>query len=444
MGFVNVTAGVRAIGYIERNPLPPGPVAFISHSGSVFSAVLRTRRHLGFTLVVSSGQELVTTAADYLDYALANEETRVVGLLLETLRTPERMRLALARAADLGVAVVALTVGDSTTGRAMVHAHSGALAGADGTWEALFEAHGVVRVGDLDEMADTLELFAGRRAAPSGSGIATVHDSGAERALVADVADAVGVPFAPISEVTRQRLAELIDPGLAPCNPLDVWGRGADTKELFEGCLRAMAEDGAVSAVALAVDLVEEYDGDESYPDAVTAAAAATDTPVVVLSNLGSAIDSAAATHAYAPLACRCSRAPAAACWRCGTCSTMPARVPRPAPPRRSTPTGGSGGGHGWPPDPCVAPRPSNSCASTVFRPSTAVRWIRQGRRWRPPRPSATRWSSRRTTRRSPTSPMWAGSSSGSSVRTGWPPPMRTWPGGSGRPSWWPRPLPRG
>jgi acetate---CoA ligase (ADP-forming) len=300
MGFVNVTAGVRAIGYIERNPLPSGPVAFISHSGSVFSAVLRTRRHLGFTLVVSSGQELVTTAADYLDYVLGNEETRVVGLLLETLRTPERMRHALARAADLGVAVVALTVGASRTGRAMVHAHSGALAGADGTWEALFEAHGVIRVGDLDEMADTLELFAGRRAAPSGSGIATVHDSGAERALVADVAEAVGVPFAPIGEVTRQRLAALIDPGLAPCNPLDVWGGGSDTKELFEGCLRAIAEDQAVSAVALAVDFVEEYDGDESYPDAVTAAAAATDTPVVVLSNLGSAIDSAAAARVRA------------------------------------------------------------------------------------------------------------------------------------------------
>ncbi len=43
-------------------PCPRGPVAFITHSGSVFSAVLRTRRHLGFTVVVSAGQELVTTA----------------------------------------------------------------------------------------------------------------------------------------------------------------------------------------------------------------------------------------------------------------------------------------------------------------------------------------------------------------------------------------------
>jgi len=185
MGFVNVTAGVRALGYVERDPLPHGPVALVTHSGSVFSAILRTRRHLGFTLVVSSGQELVTTTASYLDYALELEGTRVVGLVLETLREADRMREVLARAAERDVAVVALTVGGSVSGRAMVAAHSGALAGSDGAWEALFDAYGVIRVSDLDELTDTLELFAaGRPVVPGGSGIATVHDSGAERALV--------------------------------------------------------------------------------------------------------------------------------------------------------------------------------------------------------------------------------------------------------------------
>lgn len=297
MGFVNVCAGIRAVGYIERDPLPPGPVAFITHSGSVFSAMLRTRRHLGFTLVVSTGQELVTSAASYLDYAIGAEGTKVVGLLLETLREPDLMRAALARAAEQGVAVVALTVGSSASGQSLVAAHSGALAGSDGAWQALFDAYGVFRVRDLDEMADTLELFAGRPAASNGRGIATVHDSGAERALVADLAESVGVPFATIGESTRQGLAELLDPGLVPGNPLDIWGTGADTEALFTGCLRAMADDEAVSAVALAVDLVQEYDGDESYPDAVIAAAAATTKPVVVLSNLGSAIDAAAAAR---------------------------------------------------------------------------------------------------------------------------------------------------
>ncbi len=296
MGFVNVTAGVRAVGYVERDTLPRGPVAFISHSGSVFSAVLRTRRHLGFTLVVSAGQELVTTAASYLEYVLEAGETRVVGLLLETLRDPDLMRAGLARAAEEGVAVVALTVGGSEAGRAMVAAHSGTLGGADGAWEALFDAYGVVRVGDLDELTDTLELFAaGRRAPVGGQGIATVHDSGAERALVVDLAESVGVPFAPLGDDTTHRLRALLDPGLVPGNPLDVWGTGADTEALFGRCLTAMAEDEAVSAVALAVDLVEEYDGDESYPNAVIAAAATTTKPVVVLSNLGSALDSDAA-----------------------------------------------------------------------------------------------------------------------------------------------------
>jgi acyl-CoA synthetase (NDP forming) len=296
MGFVNVAAGVRAVGYVERDTLPHGPVAFISHSGSVFSAVMRTRRHLGFTLVVSSGQELVTTTASYLEYVLEAGETRVVGLLLETLRDPDLMRACLARCAEEGVTVVALTVGGSETGRAMVAAHSGTLAGADGAWEALFDAYGVVRVGDLDELTDTIELFAaGRTVAAGGRGIATVHDSGAERAMVADVAESVGVPFAPLGDDTNHRLRALLDPGLIPGNPLDVWGTGADTEELFGGCLAAMAEDDAVSAVALAVDLVEEYDGDQSYPNAVIAAAATTTKPVVVLSNLGSALDAEAA-----------------------------------------------------------------------------------------------------------------------------------------------------
>jgi acyl-CoA synthetase (NDP forming) len=186
----------------------------------------------------------------------------------------------------------------------MVAAHSGALAAGDGGWAALAGAYGVHRVGDLAEMADTLELFgAGRRARwPSGgavhgrrAGIATVHDSGLERAHTADLADAAGVPFAEIGPATTERLAGLLDPGLLPANPLDVWGTGSDTEGLFTGSLTALAGDPAVAALALAVDLIPELDGDQSYPVAARAAAAATDLPVVVLAGLPGAIDQATA-----------------------------------------------------------------------------------------------------------------------------------------------------
>jgi acetate---CoA ligase (ADP-forming) len=309
MGFVNVARGLRAIGYTEPDPLPAGPVALVTHSGSVFSAMLRTRRAIGYTVAVSSGQELVTAAAAYLDYALGLPETRVLALVMEAIREPAAFRQVLARAAERDVPVVLLTAGRSASGRMMVAAHSGALAAGGGGWEALARAYGIHRAGDLAELADALELFAiGRRAARrSGrggqhgpgrpAGIATVHDSGLERAHAADLAEEVGVPFAAISEATKARLAGVLDPGLTPANPLDVWGTGADTRGLFTRSLVTLAGDPAVDAVALAVDLVHELDGDESYRLAVLDAAAQTTKPLVVLGNLPSAVDAGLAAQ---------------------------------------------------------------------------------------------------------------------------------------------------
>ncbi|HEY5360933.1 MAG TPA: acetate--CoA ligase family protein [Streptosporangiaceae bacterium] len=302
MGFVNVSRGLRAIGYTEASPLPVGPVALVTHSGSVFSALLRARRGLAFSLAVSSGQELVTTAPAYLEYALGLPETRVVALVMEAMREAGRLRRVLASAAERDIPVVALTVGRSASGARMVAAHSGALAAADGGWEALCRAYGVHRVGDLAELADTVELFAiGRRPrtipAARSAGIATVHDSGLERAHTADLAAELGVPFAPIGTATTARLTELLDPGLLATNPLDVWGTGADTRGLFAAALTALADEPRVAAVALAVDLVAEPDGDRSYPLALADAAQRTDKPLAVLASLGSAIDSEAASQ---------------------------------------------------------------------------------------------------------------------------------------------------
>ena len=296
MGFVNVARGLRAVGYIEPD-LHPGPVALVTHSGSVFSALLRARRGFGFSLAVSSGQELVTTAAAYARYALSLRQTRVLALVLEAIRDAADLRAVLAEALAADVPAVLLSVGASEAGQALVSAHSGALAAADGAWEALAGAYGLHRVRDLAELADTLELFSAGRRSPGTAGIATVHDSGLERAHVADLAAELGVPFAPLGPATRDRLAAVLDRGLAPDNPLDVWGTGRDTEPLFTECLSALAADPAVAAVALAVDLVPEFDGDESYPQAVLAAAARTAKPVAVLAGLPAAVDPAAAAR---------------------------------------------------------------------------------------------------------------------------------------------------
>ncbi len=303
MGFVSKT--LRAIGYLEPAPLPAGPIALVTHSGSAFSALLRADRPFGWSLAVSSGQELVTTTADYLDYALDLPETRVIALMLETLRDPEHLQAVLARASDAGVCVVTLAVGASERGGAMVAAHSGAIAGTHAAWEALSDRFGMLLVRDLAELCDTVELLVADRRPPSrpgggktGHGIAAVLDSGAERALLVDLAGTERVQFADIDPSTRTRLAGVLDPGLEVDNPLDVWGRGRSTEALFTEALLALADDDAVDAVALAVDLVPEYDGDESYRVALLEAwerTASRRVPLCVLNHLPSALDRGAA-----------------------------------------------------------------------------------------------------------------------------------------------------
>ena len=214
MGFFNLEQSLRVCGYPEPADLPAGPVAVVSHSGSVFSALLHNHRGLRFNLVVSAGNELVTSAAAYLDHALELPRTRVVALFLETVREPAAFRAALAKAAARAIPVVALKVGRGQAARAMVAAHSGALAGEDGAYQALFDAYGVAQVATLDELADTCELLAGRRAHPGG--LAAIHDSGGERAHLLDLAEQLRVPFAGISEATRERLAAVLEPGLPP------------------------------------------------------------------------------------------------------------------------------------------------------------------------------------------------------------------------------------
>lgn len=295
MGFWNVRRGLRAMGYTERDDLQVGPVSVVTHSGSVFSTLLRTRLRLGFDLAVSSGQELVTTTPDYVDHIVDHTETRVLALVLETIRGGDRLRWSLRRAREKGIEVVLLPVGHSPLGSAMVAAHSGAVAGGAAAWEALADDVAGHLVADLAELGDTLSLLASPRRPRRGGALATVHDSGAERSLVADLAHQLGVPFARLAESTLTSLASRLEPGLEAGNPLDVWGGGAGTRELFGGCLADLAADPAVGVTALAIDLVPEYDGDIAYPDAVLDVVAATDEPVVVLSGLASGIDEAAA-----------------------------------------------------------------------------------------------------------------------------------------------------
>ncbi|MFI5285073.1 MAG: acetate--CoA ligase family protein [Candidatus Dormibacteria bacterium] len=289
MGFINMEHRLRATGYSQDANLLPGRVTFLTQSGSSFSALLRNRRGIRFNLAVSGGDELVTTMAEYLEYSLALASTRVIAVFMETIRAPERFRRALEVAAARDVPVVALKVGQGELARRMVTAHSGAIAGEDAAYEALFERTGVLRVRGLDELADTVELLCAGRAATAG-GLASLHDSGGERTHLIDVAAACGVPLAVIGDSTKEHLAQVLGPGLPPVNPLDAWDTSGTAHDVFTSCLQALHDDPDTAAVAFAVDLVAD-EREDVYPAIALSTAAVTTKPFALLCNLRSAID---------------------------------------------------------------------------------------------------------------------------------------------------------
>ena len=252
MGFYNFSDGVWVCGFDTReNHVRGGNVTLISHSGAGMSGIIDCEERIDFNLAVSTGQELCVSMDQYMDYALDQAETRVIGLFMETARNPAGIIAALKKANDKRVPVVALKVGCTEFSARLAVSHSGAMAGSDDAYQAVFDRYGVQRVYDMDELSSALIMFAQPHQVASG-GLVTIHDSGGERQLLIDLADNMDVPLAHIEPATEVRLEQLLDPGLLPVNPLDAWGAGgpgADT--IMEDCLAALMgdPDAAIGAV---------------------------------------------------------------------------------------------------------------------------------------------------------------------------------------------------
>lgn len=287
MGFYHLDYGLRVCGFPPPEWLRKGSVAFITHSGSAFSALCHNDKRMGFSLAVSAGQELATDVAAYMDFALDIPATKVVALFLETVRDPIGFKASLAKARAKNIPVVALKVGRTAESAALAVSHSGAIAGNHAAYQALFDHYGVIEVGNMDALSNAIHFFAGGRALGKG-GIATMHDSGGFRELVMDLGIEVGVPFAKINAATTAKLAARLDYGLEPINPLDAWGTGNDWEGIFEDCLQALVDDPDTALASLCVETRDGYYLTEGYGDILRRVRARTTKPVFLTTNVAS------------------------------------------------------------------------------------------------------------------------------------------------------------
>jgi acyl-CoA synthetase (NDP forming) len=296
MGFANLPRRLAVSGYAIPASMPQGNAALITHSGSVFAAFHRNNRGLGFNYLISGGNESVLTLADYLQFVLDDPETQVVACFLEAVRDPQRFTAALEQAAARDIPIVALKVGRSERGQRLALAHSGRLAGQAEIYDALLRHYGVCSARSPDELFDTIELFSRlkRRRAPT-SQIASIHDSGGERVLLADLAADEGLEFAPLAEASREHIAAQLEPGLQAENPLDIWGSGKEYQRVYRECLLALDGDPNVGVVLFAVDLLRESQLNASYIDILRELLECIRKPFAVVANLAAGVDEAKA-----------------------------------------------------------------------------------------------------------------------------------------------------
>jgi acetate---CoA ligase (ADP-forming) len=303
MGLINVHDRIAIWTQLEMTDVRPGPVAVISHSGSIALALAQDERKLGLAYLVTAGNEAVLSAADYLDYIVRDDRVGTILLFLECIRDPAHFGAAALDANAAGKRLVVIKAGASSRARALVAAHTDSLAGDDDVYDAFFEKHAILRARDLDEMVETAVLVTSYPAPPPARHFVPVTLSGGEAAIIADVSAQVGLVLTPLSEATIERLRPAFPAFAHPDNPLDGWGLGFDS-DRFGAILDALAADETIGVIGLAIDAPAAGGADTVYALAIAAHAtrlAASGKHIVFFNNTAGAGPNAQVRDRLAP-----------------------------------------------------------------------------------------------------------------------------------------------
>jgi acetate---CoA ligase (ADP-forming) len=202
-----------------------GNVGIVSQSGAFCISLLNDVRRFGFSHVVSSGNEAVLAAADYLEYLADDPHTEVIGGFIETVREPDRFAAALDRAAAQGKPVVVLKVGRTERTERAVATHTGGSAGDAGLASELFRAHHAIEVSDLVEFTEAIAAIQSTQR-PVGRRLGVVTSSGGLAELILDIAATTDLRLPPLSAPLKTEIERRIGFVSGDGNPLDAWGNG--------------------------------------------------------------------------------------------------------------------------------------------------------------------------------------------------------------------------
>ncbi|WP_432845025.1 GNAT family N-acetyltransferase [Amycolatopsis sp. CA-161197] len=231
-------------------PVRPGNIGVVTQSGGVGIALAESLGDLGLgvSTLVSTGDKYDVSGNDLLMWWTADRRTELAVLYLESFGNPRKFS-RLARQLGRTRPVLAVRSGSGRTAQRAAASHTAAAATPAVTRDALFEQAGIIAV---DTVAELVDVIAGLswQLLPGGPRVAVVSNAGGAGVLAADACEREGLVMAELSGRTRDRLAGLLAPEAAVCNPVDT--TAAVPPDVFAGALRAVLADDGVDAVIAA------------------------------------------------------------------------------------------------------------------------------------------------------------------------------------------------
>ncbi len=245
VGVLVPDAGLNA-SFAQIDALP-GDLAFVSQSGAIITSVLdwATTRGIGFSHMVSLGDMADVDFGDMLDYLALQPKVRAILLYIEAV-TNARKFLSAARIAARTKPVVVIKAGRVPEGAKAAHSHTGALAGHDAVYDAVFRRTGLLRVRDTIELFDAVETLAYAQHF-KGDRLAILSNGGGVAVLATDRLIAEGCRLAELAPATIARLDGVLPPTWSHGNPVDIIGDAPGAR--YAAALEVLLDDPGSDAV---------------------------------------------------------------------------------------------------------------------------------------------------------------------------------------------------
>jgi len=257
LGVINPSSDIRLNASFSARMPESGNVSFISQSGALCTAVLdfAADREFGFSKFISIGNKADVDELDLLRYLHADQNTEVIMIYVEELRRgPEFIEeVKEITAGDNPKPVLVIKSGRTGAGAQAAASHTGALAGTEAVYDAIFQQSGIIRVESIDELFDFATAFAYknesalgklRRKVPNGNRVAIVTNAGGPGIVATDMTVSSGLQLADFHEDTIEVLASHLPSAANLHNPVDVIGDAAQDR--YENALAAVIRDQGV------------------------------------------------------------------------------------------------------------------------------------------------------------------------------------------------------